>query len=89
MSERVPGPPGPGGPRNGVPVREETGRIPVVRIADTRWTPRVNLHLVRCPCGGAWEHRADRWRLRCPKCGATGHLGELRERWVKERKDGD
>lgn len=55
-----------------------------MEIVEARWTPRVNLLRVRCGCGKEHEHRADRWTVRCPHCGALDHLGSLRAAYVEK-----
>ena len=49
-----------------------------MKIVGARWTPRVNMLVIVCDCGREFEHRADRWRVRCT-CGCQGHLAELRD----------
>lgn len=50
-----------------------------MEIVDAEWTPKVNMLVIECSCGKTFKHRADRWRPKCPECGATGHLTQLRE----------
>ena len=52
-------------------------------ITSARWTPRVNLLTIRCSCGRLFEHRADRWQVRCV-CGRQEGLGAIRERYREE-----
>ena len=57
------------------------------RIVGARWTCRINMLKIECGyCGGEFEHRSDRWRVRCPDCGEVGGLKQIRDDWVK--KDG-
>lgn len=53
-------------------------------IVGARWTPRVNLLDVRCHCGRAFEHRADRGLVRCPACRFATGVGPLRERYRRQ-----
>ena len=59
-----------------------------MKIVDARWTPRVNMLVIVCDCGHEFEHRADRWRVRCP-CGRQGHLAVLRDNIKPEDIRGD
>lgn len=54
-----------------------------MKIIGVRWTAKINMLAIRCGCGRDFEHRADRWRVRC-RCGAVEDLGRLRERvtWI-------
>ena len=53
------------------------------RIIGARWTPKVNMLKIRCGrCDAIFEHRADRWTVRCPSCGKQGGLGKIRHNWV-------
>ena len=57
-----------------------------MHIVDASWTRTVNALSILCRCGRLIMHRADRWTVRCPKCGATENLARLRERWVAEQR---
>jgi predicted RNA-binding Zn-ribbon protein involved in translation (DUF1610 family) len=50
-------------------------------IVDASWTPEVNWLKIRCSCGQHFEHRADRWWVRCPECGRREHIEVLRLRY--------
>jgi hypothetical protein len=52
-------------------------------ITGAKWTPRVNLLVIVCPCGAEFHHRADRWIAHCPKCRGSGHLESLRMDYVR------
>jgi len=55
-----------------------------MRIVDAKWTPRVNMLIIKCTaCDRRFEHRADRWQVRC-ECGQERHLGALRERMLAD-----
>ena len=54
-----------------------------MRIVDVRWTPVVNMYVVQCECGAKFEHRADRWRATCQKCGASVGVQELRDQDIR------
>ena len=56
------------------------------RIEDAEWTPLGNMLIIRCDCGDWYKHRADRWKLRCQRCGQMAHLQELREEYVERMK---
>jgi Zn finger protein HypA/HybF involved in hydrogenase expression len=53
------------------------------RIVGARWTPLVNMLELDCD-GRRFEHRADRWNVRCPHCGGIENLAVLRDRYVAE-----
>lgn len=54
-----------------------------MKIVDARWTPQVNMYVVQCECGTKFEHRSDRWRATCPRCGASVNVQELRDQDVR------
>jgi hypothetical protein len=56
-----------------------------MHIVGARWTPSINMMEVRCQCGITFDHRADRWTVRCP-CGRTDHLQKLRDRYVPQNQ---
>lgn len=51
-----------------------------MKIVGACWTAEVNMLKIACGCGIRFQHRADRWRVECPKCGACASLKVLRER---------
>ena len=55
-----------------------------MHIVSARWTPQVNMLLIHCLCGRQHEHRADRWRVRCPFCGILRNIKKLREEYVND-----
>jgi hypothetical protein len=59
-----------------------------MRIIDARWTPIINLLIISCDCGRQFEHRADRWTVRC-NCGRTQRIDELRQQWLWEYQKGE
>ena len=60
-----------------------------LRIVDARWTPVVNMLLIQCDCGRTFEHRADRWNVRCT-CGRRENIHWLRDRLrPRTRKEAD
>jgi ribosomal protein S27E len=61
------------------------------KIIDARWGTRINLLIIKCgACRAIFEHRADKWTVRCPACSKQAGLNELREDWVASasRKEG-
>lgn len=50
-----------------------------MQILDAKWTPTVNILEIACDCGWVILHRADRWKVRCEKCGAVGHKAQIIE----------
>ena len=60
------------------------------KIIDARWTPKVNMLVIRCgKCTSIFEHRTDRWTVRCPDCGRQSGLGKLREELLDENGRSD
>lgn len=49
-----------------------------MKIIDARWTPRVNMLMIECNCGNRFEHRADRWIVKCMNCMRQDHLQRMR-----------
>jgi len=50
-------------------------------IVGARWTPKVNMLMICCThCGNRFEHRADRWKVMCVKCGKYDSLKKIRQR---------
>lgn len=49
------------------------------------WGLDVNRLLMECGCGHRWHHRADRWRISCPRCRKAENLGRVRERYVADK----
>lgn len=67
-------------------VRAEGGWA--MKIIDARWTPRVNMLLIECLCGNRFEHRSDRWIVRCRRCGREGYPAEKEPPPKHRRKHG-
>jgi len=57
----------------------------MMRIVDVRWTPAINMLVIACECGRRFEHRADRWMVRC-SCGRREQIEEMRDRWLREHQ---
>ena len=55
-----------------------------MKIVDTVWTKRYNIHFIMCDCGWQFKHRADRWIAFCPKCGRREIISGLRKQYVEE-----
>ena len=56
-----------------------------MQLIDAKWTPKVNLLKIRCPCGNEFWHRADRRKVKCPECDYDWHLGAIREQYRLEK----
>ena len=57
------------------------------RIIGARWTKRFNLLKMSCGrCNAIFEHRADRWTIRCPSCGKQAGLGKVREAYARSNR---
>lgn len=56
-----------------------------MKIVDTIWTPYVNKLIIACTCGAQFDHRTDRWLVRCP-CGKVEKIEILRNEWQKHGK---
>lgn len=55
-----------------------------MRIAGAKWSIKVNILKIECGCGRAFNHRADRWHVRCPTCKKMERLDVLRKRYVED-----
>jgi hypothetical protein len=55
-----------------------------MRIVDAHWTEAINMLVIACTCGSRFEHRSDRWSVRCPGCRRDAHLGVLRDNYCVE-----
>ena len=71
------------------PAREEGSAMNVkedctMKIVSAYWTAQVNMLRVRCSCGHTFNHRSDRWKVRCPRCKRHANLGNLRDYYLKE-----
>lgn len=51
----------------------------MMKIINARWTPKVNMLIIRCDCGHEFEHRADRWGVKCLNCKRQEHLQRMRK----------
>lgn len=49
-----------------------------MKISNARWTDDVNMLIIECICGKRFEHRADRWIVKCPYCFRQDHLQRMR-----------
>lgn len=49
-----------------------------MKLLGARWTARVNFLQVRCDCGKEFEHRADRWHIKCPVCVRNTTINSVR-----------
>lgn len=57
-----------------------------MHIKDVRWTPVVNMLIIECDNHHTFEHRADRWQVRCPECGDHRNLGRLRQFYMEQQR---
>ncbi len=58
-------------------------------ITDGRWSAKVNLLQVWCASTGqGFEHRADRFDVRCPYCNAKGSVRGLPLKIGQQENDG-
>ncbi len=61
-----------------------------MEILDAKWTPKINILLIRCECGNIISHRADRWQVYCHKCQNKENLSLIRQKYVyKNLKEGE
>ena len=56
-------------------------------IVDCRWTPQVNILVLKCPCGMRYDQRADRWVTVCPWCTHRDDLFHVRQRIELDREN--
>ena len=57
-----------------------------MRIVDAFWTKVINYLVILCDCGKQFNHRSDRWNVRCGFCGKVGNLQTLRDRYLNEKE---
>jgi len=50
-----------------------------MKIVDAYWTSRCNILVIECECGFDFAHRADKWEVKCSKCGKTDNLQRIRD----------
>lgn len=53
-------------------------------LVGSAWTPEINILLIWCPCGYFFWHRADHWRVFCPKCKSTDNLQSIRDSYCEK-----
>jgi hypothetical protein len=58
-----------------------------MKIVDARWTKKINMLVILCACNKTFEHRADRWAVKCPTCSRVAHLHDLREQYSDKGND--
>jgi len=58
-----------------------------MKIIDARWTPRINMLLIKCWCSYEFWHQSNRWRAKCGKCGSENNLGKIRDRYLEENRN--
>ena len=58
-----------------------------MKIIETTWTPKHNVHRIECDCFATFDHRVDRWAIKCPRCGKVESLYKLRLEWVEDQKE--
>lgn len=56
-----------------------------MKVIDIKWTPNVNKLIILCDCGKKFEHRLDRWWVRCKVCGRKQIVDTLRNEFVFEK----
>jgi hypothetical protein len=54
-----------------------------MQLIDAVWTKSVNLLVILCACGKTFQHRSDRWTVRCGVCQRSAHLGKLRDEFMR------
>jgi acetone carboxylase gamma subunit len=52
----------------------------MLTIANAIWEPAIVMLVIQCSCGHQFNHRADRWRVRCLVCGEEDSLEMIRHR---------
>ena len=45
-----------------------------MKITNAKWGPQYNSLVIKCDCKKEFQHPSGRWRVVCPKCGATDNL---------------
>jgi len=58
-----------------------------MKIINAEWTPKVNMLVIKCKCNNKFYHKADRIKIKCPKCGKIGNCFDVKNNGVHfERK---
>jgi hypothetical protein len=61
-----------------------------LRLIDATWGPKVNiLHVICLRCVRWVDHPANKWQVRCDKCGEVSNLGDMREVYRKRWRHND
>jgi len=58
----------------------------LTKIIGARWTPTINMIQIKCSCSSIFEHRADRWTVRCPSCSRQYNIQKLRDKYLEVRR---
>jgi len=54
-----------------------------MKIIDVKWTPSVNIFRIKCDCQYEFDHRADRWKVKCKVCNRVSNIEPLRNEFVR------
>ncbi len=53
-----------------------------MKIINAKWTPKVNMLLIKCDCGNKFWQRADRMKVYCSKCFKVGNNFDIKNKGV-------
>ena len=51
-------------------------------VINWKWTPKINMLLVKCECNNKFWHRADKIKIKCQNCGKIDNCFDLKNRPV-------
>ena len=55
-----------------------------MKITGSKWMPDMSMLFIKCGCGNSIVHPANKWVIKCPKCGKIENLQDLREEYSNE-----
>ncbi len=67
-------------------MRLSTVEMPKMGLLGARRTKEVNILRILCPCGNVFDHRADRKKMRCRRCGRIGDSMQMKREYPIGKK---
>ena len=55
-----------------------------MKIIKAFWTPKGNLIGYACDCGSEFSVPATKWTIKCPFCGRTAYVEQVRKQYLNE-----
>lgn len=56
-------------------------------IKSSFWTESINMLIILCSCGHEFNHRSDRWVVKCPSCKNKENLQTIRIKYLEQIKN--